>query len=59
MCDGEGMRWGASLSSGEEGVCVCVCGGEGMRWGASPSSGEEGVCVWWGGNEVGGITVNW
>ena len=43
MCGVEGMRWGASPSIGEEGVCVC--GVEGMRWGASPSTGEEGVCV--------------
>ena len=28
MCGGEGMRWGASLSTGEEGGCVWWGGNE-------------------------------
>ena len=43
-----GNEVGASLSTGEEGKCMC--GGEG----GTLSTGEEGgVCVWCGGNEVG------
>ena len=43
---------GGTLSTGEEGVCLC--GGEGMRWGAHCQLVRMVcVCVWWGGNEVG------